>query len=128
MAKDYKEWFRQSDYDFETALFMHESGRYFYAVFMCHLSIEKALKGLYLKKMELIPPKIHVLNYFIEKLELCLPGKLINFIDNMDDAGVATRYPETLKIIGSRYTKEKTLIIIENTKEVLDWTKGELIK
>ena len=49
MAKDYKEWFRQSDYDYDTAMFMHESGRYFYAVFMCHLSIEKALKGLYLR-------------------------------------------------------------------------------
>jgi hypothetical protein len=28
---------------------MHGSGRYFYAVFMCHLSIEKALKGLFTK-------------------------------------------------------------------------------
>jgi len=26
---------------------MFSSGRYFYAVFMCHLSIEKSLKGLY---------------------------------------------------------------------------------
>jgi len=24
---------------------MYEGGRYFYAVFMCHLSVEKALKG-----------------------------------------------------------------------------------
>ena len=125
MAKDYKEWFRQSDYDYETAVFMHESGRYFYAVFMCHLSIEKVLKGLYLKRIELIPPKLHVLNYFLEKLNLVLPADLIDFIDNMDDAGVATRYPESLSIISSKYTKEKALFIISKTKEMLEWIKTE---
>jgi HEPN domain-containing protein len=94
MAKDYKEWFKQSDYDYETALFMYESGRYFYSVFMCHLSIEKSLKGLYLKRIKLVPPKIHTLSYFVGKLNLNLPKDLIDFIDNMDDAGVA---PVTLR-------------------------------
>ena len=51
MAKDYKEWFDQSEYDYQTAKVMIDFGRYFYAVFMCHLSIEKSLKGLYLKKL-----------------------------------------------------------------------------
>lgn len=47
MSDKYKEWLRQADYDMETAEAMFESGRYIYAVFMCHLSLEKALKGLY---------------------------------------------------------------------------------
>jgi HEPN domain-containing protein len=66
MAKDYKEWFDQSEYDYETANVMFNYGRYFYSVFMCHLSIEKALKGLYVKKTDKLPPKIHKLNYFVE--------------------------------------------------------------
>ena len=45
MSDKYKEWLKQADYDMDTADAMHSSGRYFYAVFMCHLSIEKALKG-----------------------------------------------------------------------------------
>ena len=40
------EWLRQADYDLETAQYMLAGGRYIYAVFMCHLSAEKALKGL----------------------------------------------------------------------------------
>ncbi len=40
------EWFFQSDYDLETAKDMFKSGRNVYCIFMCHLSIEKALKGL----------------------------------------------------------------------------------
>jgi HEPN domain-containing protein len=44
--KSSKEWLLQSDYDITTAEAMYESGRYFYAVFMCHLSLEKCLKGM----------------------------------------------------------------------------------
>ncbi|MDO9528114.1 MAG: HEPN domain-containing protein [Syntrophales bacterium] len=47
MAEDPQEWLRQADYDMDTAEYMLSGGRYFYAVFMCHLSIEKALKGLF---------------------------------------------------------------------------------
>jgi len=50
MSKDHKEWILQTEYDMETADIMFNTGRYFYAVFMCHLAIEKALKGIFLLK------------------------------------------------------------------------------
>jgi len=62
MAKDQNEWFRQSDYDIATAQALTDSGRYIYAVFMCHLSIEKALKGHYYKKFGEQAPKTHNLH------------------------------------------------------------------
>ncbi len=34
--KPVKEWFIQADYDFGTAEAMFKTGRYIYAVFMCH--------------------------------------------------------------------------------------------
>ena len=52
---------------------MFRSGRYFYAVFMCHLSIEKSLKGLYTKVLNDIPPKTHNLLYLLDKI-----GKNLN--------------------------------------------------
>ncbi len=128
MTKDYKEWLNQLDYDYETAKIMFDAGRYFYAVFMCHLSIEKALKGLYLKRIKKAPPKIHTLNYFIEKLDLKCSKEQTDFIDNMDDAGVATRYPETLSLISSKYKKGNTEIILAKTKEALDWIKEDQIR
>lgn len=42
MENNYQEWLKQADYDMETADIMFANGRYFYAVFMCHLAIEKA--------------------------------------------------------------------------------------
>lgn len=86
------------------------------------------MKELYLRRMKIVPPKIHILNYFVEKLNLILPKDLTDFIDSMDDAGVARRYPETLKEIGNKYKKDDTLIILTKAKEILDWTKEELKK
>ena len=42
---------KQADYDMDTAVYMHTGSRHMYAVFMCHLAIEKALKGLYYEKL-----------------------------------------------------------------------------
>jgi HEPN domain-containing protein len=43
----------------KTAEAMFKSKRYIYAVFMCHLSIEKVLKGLYAQMLPEVPPKTH---------------------------------------------------------------------
>jgi HEPN domain-containing protein len=66
----HEEWYFQSDYDLETAFDLFKSGRNVYCIFMCHLSLEKALKGLFVKTKGEFPSKTHSLMYFIEKIEL----------------------------------------------------------
>lgn len=53
----YNEWYFQSDYDQETAFDMLKTGRNIYCIFMCHLSLEKALKGLFVKTTNDFPAK-----------------------------------------------------------------------
>lgn len=72
MTKSPQEWLKQADYDMDTAEIMFGNKRYIYAVFMCHLSIEKALKGLYTHRLKEIPPKIHNLVYLVEKIKVQL--------------------------------------------------------
>ena len=48
MAVNPGEWMRQADYALETAEAMLAANRNIYAVFMCHLAIEKALKGYFI--------------------------------------------------------------------------------
>jgi HEPN domain-containing protein len=43
MAQTPEEWLRQADYDMDTADYMFSGGRYFYAVFMCHLTSVRVL-------------------------------------------------------------------------------------
>ncbi len=121
--KSQDEWFKQSDYDLKTAKAMFKAGRYIYVVFMCHLSIEKALKGLYVEKYQKNPPKIHNLDYFCEKNGLCLPENLQNFIDNLNNLSVPTRYPDELEKLLQDYKKDLTEKVYNQTKELLLWLK-----
>jgi HEPN domain-containing protein len=94
MEKRTEEWLRQSDYDMDTADYMHQGGRYMYAVFMCHPAIEKALKGLYYEKQRRFPPKSHNLIYLLNEVGIKPPEEPGKFIVKLSEASVPTRYPE----------------------------------
>ena len=125
MNKKYLEWFRQADYDIETAEFMFNGGRYFYSIFMYHLAIEKALKGLYQLKLEQVPPKTHNLIYLLDKAGLMPGEKIGKFMVKLNEANIATRYPDDLSALQRNYTKEITVVILEKTREVLEWIKQQ---
>ena len=63
------EWLEQAELDIETA--EHTAKRYtkILCSFFCHLSVEKALKGLYFKRLGVYPPKTHNLPYLLEKID-----------------------------------------------------------
>ncbi|MCP2604774.1 HEPN domain-containing protein [Candidatus Aminicenantes bacterium AH-873-B07] len=114
-----EEWFKQAEYDFDTAEIIFKNKRYIYTVFMCHLAIEKALKGLYAKKFKKDPPKIHNLNYFCEKLKINLENDLLDFVDNLNDLSIPTRYPDELDRLLKNYKKHDTEGVLKRTKELL---------
>jgi HEPN domain-containing protein len=128
MAKTPEEWFKQAYYDMDTAEYMAKGGRYFYAVFMCHLSIEKALKGLYQQELDKIPPKVHNLIFLIEKVRLKLPDDLYDLAFNLNRVSIPTRYPDDLQKMQKDYNKKNTGIILEKSKGVLKWLKEQLKK
>ena|ERR1035438_2582770 len=123
--KDYEEWYFQSDYDLETAQDMLNSGRNVYCIFMCHLSLEKALKGLLIKLTGEFPAKTHNLIYFIEKMEIDMNEKDFEFINVLNKVSIPTRYPEDLRKLFSTYSKEITIDILNNTKELQSWIKQQ---
>jgi len=121
-----EEWFIQADYDLGTAEAMFKAGRYIYVVFMCHLSIEKALKAFYAKKFEKDPPKTHDLIYLIKKVELVLPYPHQEFLKILNDLSVPTRYPDKLEKLLKQYKEERTEKLLNQTKELLQWLKERL--
>ena len=125
MSDKHKEWLKQADYDMDTADAMHGSGRYFYAVFMCHLSIEKALKGLYYKVLYEVPPKTHNLLYLLNKIGKKPEQELEKFIIKLNTASIATRYPDDLEEIQAAYTEEITKDMITKSKDLLKWIKTQ---
>jgi len=126
MSKSPQEWLKQADYDMETAEIMFDNKRYFYAVFMCHLSIEKALKGLYTQKLNKTPPKTHNLIFLVEKIKLELSEDLYDFIFTLNGVSVPTRYPDELQKLQKDYNTVKTRVLLEKSKEALKWLKARL--
>jgi HEPN domain-containing protein len=124
--KPAEEWFRQAEYDFETAIAMFETGRYIYTIFMCHLSIEKALKGLYAKKFKEDPPKVHDLIYLVKKTDLTLSPLHQDFLKVLNDLSVPTRYPDEIEKLLKQCKKERTEKLLNPTKELLQWLKERL--
>jgi HEPN domain-containing protein len=125
MVKDPVEWFLQADYDIETSEYMFKGGRYFYSVFMCHLAIEKALKGLYQKRLRETPPKVHNLVYLLNKIGVRPPELQAKFLIKLNEASVPTRYPETLELLKRDYSQGVVEDILFKSKEVLEWIKNQ---
>ena len=125
MAKASEEWFRQADYDMQTARVMFSAGRNFYAVFMAHLSIEKALKGLYLDRLAKVPPKTHSLLFLCEKAGVDLPDRLSEHAMMLNRASVLTRYPEELAALEREFSQARTREILDTSKEMLEWLKTQ---
>jgi HEPN domain-containing protein len=126
MAQPPEEWLRQADYDMETADYMFAGGRYFYAVFMCHLSIEKSLKGLYRKKLSQEPPRVHNLIYLVNKIGIKPPEPIGRFIVKLNEASVATRYPEEIRRLQEDFTQAIVRNILSEGRKALEWTKRQL--
>jgi HEPN domain-containing protein len=126
MEKRTREWLSQSDYDLETAEAMHSSGRYIYAVFMCHLAIEKALKGLLYESSREIPLKTHSLVLLLTKLGARPPEHIGRYIVKLSEASIPTRYPEDLAKVQQDYSSQVTRGILDSGKEAIEWIKKQL--
>lgn len=125
MNEKSQQWLKQADYDISTAEFMYSGGRFFYAVFMCHLSVEKALKGLYLQKSGQTPPKTHNLVYLLSKIGIKPEDKIGLFVAKLNEANIATRYPEDIDKLQKDYTEAVAKEMLTNTMELLEWIKKQ---
>jgi len=126
MEQRTKEWLIQSEYDMDTAEYMHAGGRHIYAVFMCHLSIEKALKGLYYERYRLTPPRSHNLIYLFKEIGIKPPEGQGKFIVKLNEASIPTRYPENLQKLQKLYNEAVVKNILTNGKEIITWIKRQL--
>ncbi len=126
MEKRTEEWLIQSDYDMDTAAYMHKGGKHIYAVFMCHLSVEKALKGLYYEKIREIPPKTHSLIYLLNEIGIKPPENQGRFVVKLNEASIPTRYPENLGNLQRAYNEIVVRDLLVKTKELIRWIKNQL--
>lgn len=120
-------WMDLAEYDIETARAMLQTGRYLYVGFMCHQTIEKALKAIIARNGD-FPPKIHGL---MKLSQLALVYEKMNdtykdLMDTLDPLNIAARYPEQKDKLSSTLTLERCKIIIKETEDLLCWIQQQL--
>jgi HEPN domain-containing protein len=78
----------------ETAEILIASGKYVEGMFFCHLSVEKILKALVVKKTGEIPPKSHDIFYLAGIAHIELSEDQTEFIQILMKYQLEGRYPE----------------------------------
>jgi HEPN domain-containing protein len=119
------EWLSQSDYDLDTAQAMLDAGRSVYAVFMCHLAVEKALKALVVKRTGNAPPRTHSLVQLLGLAHPDLTPEEIRFVARLTSAGVTTRYPEALSQVLKEYPTPVAQEYVDTAREVVGCLKKQ---
>lgn len=105
---------------------MLRTGRHIHAVFMAHLSMEKALKAAYCAKTGKIPPRTHNLLFLLRESGLEIPEPMKIGIIAVNEASIMTRYPEDLDAMQAVYNRQRTKEIVELAEKLFEWLETQL--
>ena len=119
-------WFDSADHDLEAAEALFEKQRYDWCLFIGHLVLEKALKAVYARDCQTIPPKIHDLTRLAEATKLTLTTAQKDFLDKVNDFHIEARYPDEKFAFYQRCTHEFADENLTQIKERYKWLKSQL--
>ena len=121
-----KHWIETSDEDFKTMLTLYEAKSYSWALFIGHISTEKLLKALYVKRLKKHAPFTHNLYRLGELLELEMTDEYADWLDEITSFNLNARYDdykkEFYKLCTADYAKEW----IDRIKIIRTWIKEML--
>jgi HEPN domain-containing protein len=87
-------WLKTADNDWQVANHLMEKGDFPYALFFAHLTLEKTLKALYVKKSDDPPPLSHRLVFLAEKTNLPVSPEQLELLEIVTDFNLEARYPD----------------------------------
>lgn len=119
-------WTETAEEDLKSVDSIFNSGNYMWSLFIGHLVIEKILKAHFVAFNKTTPPKIHNLVKLSENLNLQLDEEKIEFLENLNNFQLDTRYPDYKRTIYKLCTKEFTELKLTKIKEIYSWLKSLL--
>ena len=128
MEESVKYWLELAQYDMSSAKVMQKGRKYFYVGFMCHQTIEKALKAYHAGYLKETPPYIHNLIRLSELTDLLsvFSQKQRRTVISLNPLNIETRYPIRKDELMSLLTKQYCKQLINDTEELLLWIKNKL--
>ena len=121
-----KHWIETSDDDFNTMLTLYNSKSYAWALFLGHISTEKLLKALYVKRFKEHAPFTHNLYRLGELIGLDLSDEYSDWLDEITSFNLNARYDDYKKEFYQLCTLDYTRTWIEKIKTIRTWIKEML--
>lgn len=121
-------WFDSAEYDLQTAKAMLETRRFLYVGFMCHQTIEKALKGILVtRKPEEELPYIHKLMRLanLSGISTEMDERQLALLDVLSPLNVEARYPLHKSRLLESLTVERCSQMIGETEALLKWIRKQ---
>ncbi|MBL6990270.1 MAG: HEPN domain-containing protein [Bacteriovoracaceae bacterium] len=120
-------WVKGSNLDFlaATDISLHTKS-YVQALFFLHLSIEKALKALYVNEFSEHAPFCHGLLYLTAECKLKLDDKKQEVLADINEFNLETRYPDEEFELNKKATKNFTQKYINNGEDIRQWILEKL--
>jgi HEPN domain-containing protein len=122
----YSYWFDLAEYDMETAKAMQKMKRFLYVGFMCHQTIEKALKGIIVKKdPSTTIPYIHNLTKLSKQSGLydAFESDQKDMLDILEPLNIEARYPTVKEKLLETLTFKRCEEILKRTEALFSWIK-----
>lgn len=119
-------WITTSDDDFNTMEMLFISKSYGWSLFLGHISTEKLLKALYVKKFNEHAPFTHNLYRLAELIGLELSDEHADWLDEITSFNLNARYDDYKKEFYNLCTPQYTETWIKKIKVLRIWIKEKL--
>lgn len=118
-------WRESAHQDLKIAEDNFELGHYHWALFLCHLAIEKLLKA-HIVRAEQTPPFIHELDELARRASLVLPARFTPWLEEISEFHIAGRYDNDKRTFYRKATKAYATTWFAHCREIFVWLDDQL--
>jgi len=112
-------WLSNSEMDWQRAIRCFNVNDFLFCLFCIHLSLEKAIKAIWIKdNSENYPPRLHNLVRILEQTLVKIPDKDLIFLNDLNRFQLEGRYPDYKGKIFKECTFDFTKTMLERANEV----------
>ncbi len=122
--KMFEYWVSSANDDWETAEILLDKKRYVPALFFIHLSLEKLIKALIIKKNK-APDFIHNLRRLYEQIGI-VPEKYIPWLNEISTFNISARYDVEKNTLYKKANDEFTNEWHQKARKIRQWLKQQL--
>ncbi len=120
-------WLESSYDDFDTAEKLFQNKKYVQSMFFLHLSIEKLLKAVFIRKNNFEAPYGHNLQYLALKiLGIQLQQHQLDLLSEITTFNISARYDDYKRNFYTICDKQFAERYLQKGKEIMEWFKFQI--